>query len=354
MMIESTSSTASNQKSTQNPFKPKLPKSERIRLNLEQHISETLKNHYSSPKFLIVHGRKVFYKESNVEDKTSCTVLIHGIPTSSADYAEILEKSTGYTLTFDFVGLGISDKPLKNYCYSILEHCDTLIDVLRQRLAERESPAFRESTTLKTHKIKFISHDMGDSVLCELLTRRQRKILPEFLQNSIKSVYFTNGGMYYSHIDKRITQRLAANSFFGNVLNKILHANTNLYQKIHKHQIGTLFSTRTRSSPKAVQYLSDLAYLNRNFHDGTGAQANQLIQYSIDRSLFEYRWHDALRELDIPCRLVWGTEDGAACTEMAVAVKGLNENIELVLLEKIGHFWMVECEFDEFKGHFDL
>ena len=160
-----------------------------------------------------------------------------------------------------------------------------------------------------------------------------------------------------AYVDKRLTQKLAANHYFGKILNKILHSNTNLYQKIHKHQVGTLFSPGTRNSIRSQQYLSDLTYLNRNFHDGTGAQANQLIQYSIDRSLFEYRWHSALKELntdEITCKLVWGAEDGAAPKNMAIAISELNSGIDLVFLEKIGHFWMVECEFENYREFFDL
>ena len=51
-----------------------------------------------------------------------------------------------------------------------------------------------------------VSHDMGDSVLTEILARHQRGALPGHFDNFFQSITFTNGGMVYDLINKRLGQ----------------------------------------------------------------------------------------------------------------------------------------------------
>ena len=51
-----------------------------------------------------------------------------------------------------------------------------------------------------------VSHDMGDSVLTEILARHQRGALPGHFDNFFLSITFTNGGMVYDLINKRLGQ----------------------------------------------------------------------------------------------------------------------------------------------------
>ena len=47
---------------------------------------------------------------------------------------------------------------------------------------------------------------MGDSVLTEILARHQRGALPEYFNTFFQTVTFTNGGMVYDLINKRLSQ----------------------------------------------------------------------------------------------------------------------------------------------------
>ena len=51
-----------------------------------------------------------------------------------------------------------------------------------------------------------VSHDMGDSILTEILSRHSRAMLPEYFNEFFQSVTFTNGGMIYDLIDQRLSQ----------------------------------------------------------------------------------------------------------------------------------------------------
>ena len=52
-------------------------------------------------------------------------ILIHGFPTSSFDYADVIDTlSDKYrVLVFDHIGFGFSDKPL-NYTYSLVDQAE--------------------------------------------------------------------------------------------------------------------------------------------------------------------------------------------------------------------------------------
>ena len=58
-----------------------------------------------------------------------------------------------------------------------------------------------------------VSHDMGDSVLTEILARHQRGALPEYFNTFFQTVTFTNGGMVYDLINKRLSQVLNCTPF---------------------------------------------------------------------------------------------------------------------------------------------
>ena len=168
----------------------------------------------------------------------------------------------------------------------------------------------------------FVSHDMGDTVLTELLARRHRNQLPGWFQNwgtepLIKNVVFTNGGMFYKHIDKRITQILLASNIgyiFDNLLRKLPYFFTAIIQQ---RQLSGIFSMHSREDESTKSFISDLAFLNKQWVDGSGATGSDLIQYLNDRAVYEYRWHNALSDIDIPCKLVWGDQDSVAPIEIA-------------------------------------
>ena len=51
-----------------------------------------------------------------------------------------------------------------------------------------------------------VAHDMGDSILTEMLAQYEKKLLPDAFNSFFKSVTFTNGGMRYSLINFRLSQ----------------------------------------------------------------------------------------------------------------------------------------------------
>ena len=73
-----------------------------------------------------------------------------------------------------------------------------------------------------------IGHDMGDTVLAELVKRRHRGTLPNFL--NIKGVAFTNGGINFKYAKLRLAQHLLRYSKLSIVLTETLRENPILDQ----------------------------------------------------------------------------------------------------------------------------
>jgi len=156
-------------------------------------------------------------------------VLIHGFPTSSYDYHRAVDRlSEKYRVVmFDHLGFGFSDKPAE-LTYSMVE------------LAEQ---ALALWTILDIKRAHVVSHDMGDSVLTEILARLERKMLPDRFKDFFQSVTFTNGGMRYHLINFRLSQILLK-SPLGETLNAVSTRNIGgSSDKLTRSQLSTIWSS---------------------------------------------------------------------------------------------------------------
>jgi pimeloyl-ACP methyl ester carboxylesterase len=131
-------------------------------------------------------GRRVFVIDSAAQLPDARTpqadvaplLVLHGFPGSSFDWQQTLaELSTKRRVVlFDFPGFGFSDKP-ERYSYSLFEQTD-VVEALCERLG------------LSCPHV--VAHDMGVSVACELVARRQRKLL----KGELASLMIMSAGVY--------------------------------------------------------------------------------------------------------------------------------------------------------------
>lgn len=128
-------------------------------------------------------------------DANQTIVLMHGFPESSYSYAgafPLLTQRFQRIIAFDFVGFGFSEKPvLKKFTYSLFDQADVALDVWKK---------------LGLKGCHVLAHDMGTSVLTEILARINEN-RPYWLSNGLKSVTFTNGGMVLSKAKLRFGQK---------------------------------------------------------------------------------------------------------------------------------------------------
>ena len=78
-----------------------------------------------------VLGKKMFVVTKGTSEET--IILIHGFPSSSFDYFDVIDTlSVSYrVVAFDHIGFGFSDKPI-NYTYSLIDQAEQAIALWQQ------------------------------------------------------------------------------------------------------------------------------------------------------------------------------------------------------------------------------
>ena len=98
-------------------------------------------------------GHSIYVR--SVEGPGPVLVLLHGFPSSSYDFRLLLPLlGDNATLTFDFTGFGLSDKP-RGYGYSLFKQADLVEEMVAHRFPGRD--------------LFLVAHDMGTSVATELM-----------------------------------------------------------------------------------------------------------------------------------------------------------------------------------------
>jgi pimeloyl-ACP methyl ester carboxylesterase len=237
-------------------------------------------------------------------------LMLHGFPSSAYDFAEVIDHVVARrrVVTLDFLGFGLSDKP-HDYGYSLFEQADTVIEVAR---------------TLGLERAHVWGHDMGTSVVTELLARRERRLCP--LQ--VASVTLMNGSV---HVDL---------------------AHLTLGQKLLRSPLGDVFA---RLSSRATF----LAQLRRTFgrepdeptldamwdllsRDDGVARLPAIIQYLGERTRFRRRWIGALERCDVPLLVAWGRRDPVAVMAIAEKLARGTPGARLETWDDLGHWPQVE------------
>jgi pimeloyl-ACP methyl ester carboxylesterase len=126
-----------------------------------------------------IYGNKMFVVQAGQDkslDVDDVIVFFHGFPTSSFDYDKSLpdlikEFPKKKLVFFDHIGFGFSDKPQEDYEFTLHDHAENALALMRQ---------------LKIKSAHIVAHDMGDSVLTEILLRRHLKLLPDYFNTFFK------------------------------------------------------------------------------------------------------------------------------------------------------------------------
>ncbi len=248
-------------------------------------------------------------------DVNKTLLLLHGFPESSFSYHAVVNGLLDIfdrIILFDMLGYGHSDKPEKNYSYSLLEQADTAFEV------------WNHFGVKGGH---LLAHDMGDSVATEIVARHESNKIPIWFSKGLQSVTLTNGSMVLELADLRIMQKILL-SRFGYMLR-----NLTTY-KIFQKQIRSAHGN-DKLSEEAIQLLWEGNVLK----DGV-KKSYLTIKYLNDRKKFEKtRWLPALAKTKLPIHLCWGSDDAVAKIEMAHYLKkNVCKDATLTIMKGLGHF----------------
>ena len=260
---------------------------------------------------------KIFVKQLGKRDASAqkTLFLLHGFPESSLSYHAVVNGLLEFfdrLILFDMLGYGLSDKPAKDYSYSLIEQADLALKVW-------------EHFGVKGGHL--LAHDMGVSVATEILARHEKGFLPAWFSEGLQSITFTNGSMVLELAELRIMQKLLLSSY-GYLLKNISHF------RLFNHQVKSAHGNQNLNG----QEIENL-WAATTLQDGH-RKLYLTIKYLNDRKQFEKtRWLPALKQTKLPIHICWGDEDAVAKVEMAYFLKkNICKNATLTIMEGLGHF----------------
>ena len=265
----------------------------------------------SKGKYCTVNGRSIFVIDQGYSKET--LVILHGYPTSTYDYHKVLPTlSKKYRVVLhDHLGFGFSDKPL-NYSYSLIEQADIALQLWKQ---------------LDLKEVVLLAHDYGTSVATEIIARDNQ----QQLNIKIKKLILCNGSMHIEMAKLRTIQILLKNKWTGKWVAKIAN------QAIFNINIRKIYADASKISSEELNQM----WFQINYNEGRKI-LHLLSNYINERYFYWHRWIGALKETEIPTKIVWATEDPIAIKAIALQLQKEISNNQLYWLEDTGHFLMLE------------
>ena len=234
-------------------------------------------------------------------------LLLHGFPTASWDWhylwAPLAQRFR--LVACDMLGFGDSAKPLDHH-YSLLEQADlqqALLDHLRI-----------------TQPVHVLAHDYGGSVAQELLARHAEQ------RASLASCVFLNSGLFPEVSRLLLVQKLLL-SPLGWLVARSFGRDDLVRSVIRIH------GPRTKPSESALDDYWSLMLSNR----GTRI-LHKLAGYLLERRSQRARWVGALRNSEVPLRLINGVVDPISGAHMVERYQQLVAEPDVVVLQGIGHY----------------
>jgi pimeloyl-ACP methyl ester carboxylesterase len=260
--------------------------------------------HYAS-----VGGQKLFYREAGSK-KSPTIVLLHGFPSSSHMFRELIPKIAErfHVIAPDYIGFGYSDAPdAKQFKYSfdnLAEHVEKLLfDVLGLK------------------KFSIYVQDYGAPVGYRIASRHPDAIEGIVVQNG--NAYAEGIGEAFNPMKPFWKERTAVTEA---PVRSLLTKETTIFQYTHGVKDTALIS------PDA--YTVDQFFLDRPGNDAI--QVDLLHDYQSNVGLYD-RWHDYFRVKQPRMLIVWGINDPFFTVEGAKAYQRDLPHAELHLIDT-GHF----------------
>ena len=257
-------------------------------------------------------------------------LLIHGYPFNTFDWAPIWPTLTERfsVIAPDMLGMGFSAKPVA-YRYSVHDHAD----MHEALLAE-----------LDVRSAHVLAHDLGDSVGQELLARSE---FGEHVYGSwdIESVTWLNGGLFNEAYTPRLLQKVLSRTPLGDIMSPL--QNSSVSRRLIEPTINELFGPDTKPSRRMLDLFHEILAYN----DGKRV-THKVGRFINDRYTHRNRWVRAMRQTDIPMRLIDGPVDPNSGRHMARRYSEVIPEPDVVMLDDtIGHWPQIEAP-DAVLAHF--
>ncbi|WP_186763338.1 alpha/beta fold hydrolase [Lentzea tibetensis] len=259
----------------------------------------TISSWQAAGRHLTIGGRRIFVVDRGTG---APVVFVHGFPGSSYDWRSVLPPGRR-VIALDLLGFGLSDKPSSDR-YSLVSQADLVWSVLKE---------------LGVGSCTLVGHDIGDTVIAELLHR----------SFPADRVVLLNGSIFSDLVSLSLGQKLLLAlpdrrlpvGVPGPVLRASLRA--------------------TFAMPPTAALIAEMESLIR-LQRGDRLLTRQ-IRYVLERRRNQLTWTRAL--LDYPGRLdlLWGERDPIAVPAMAHRLRSLRPETSVTLWSDVGHWPALEA-----------
>jgi pimeloyl-ACP methyl ester carboxylesterase len=180
-----------------------------------------------------------------------------------------------------------------------------------------------------------LAHDIGDSVVQELLARHEERD-EDGRPYEFTSITWLNGGMFIEAYRPRLIQKLTAKTPLGGLFAKL--PGVFLSDRVVRPSVNEVFGPNTKPSDELWQQLSEIL----SYNDGRLVM-HKVGRFVVDRYHHRNRWVAAMRATSVPMRLIDGPCDPNSGRHMAERYAELIPEADVVFLgEDIGHWPQLE------------
>ena len=244
--------------------------------------------------------------------------ILHGFPTSSFDFAAVLDTLRGgrRVLLLDGLGYGLSDKPDRHYTLALQA------DLAAAFVAE-----------LGLTRLALLTHDVGDTVGGELLARRAEGTWDVEVTRRV----ITNGSIYIEQAHLTNGQQLLLS-----LPDEKLAPDAPINAASLRRSLIDTYSPAASVPPEGSD--DDLlgATVEQIMHDDGHLVLTRLIRYIEERRQNERRFTGAIEADPSPLHIVWGLDDPIAVPSMVDTLVAARPDATVVRLDGVGHYPMVE------------
>ena len=290
-------------------------------------MTETPHIPFTSHHRIEADGVHVFYREAGPAD-APVVLLLHGFPTSSFDYAAVLNplRQGRRVLLLDGLGYGLSSKPDLHYTMALQA------DLVAAFVAE-----------LALTRLALLTHDMGDTVGGELLARRADGTWAVDITRRV----VTNGSIYIEQAHLTNGQQ-----FLLSLPDEKLPPDAPVTAATLTRSLRETFSPQAplASDDSADDILP--ATVEQIMREDGHLVLPRLIRYIEERRSNEARFTGAIESDPSPLHIVWGVDDPIAVPSMVDTLRAARPDATVDLLEGVGHYPMVEAPTRFFAAAF--
>lgn len=262
---------------------------------------------------ITVDGQTIFYREAGNKEKTPTILLLHGFPTSSHMFRNIIPVLAGkfHLVAPDYPGFGYSSMPAVDRFEYTFDHLAEIVD--------------KFITQIGLERYSLYLMDYGAPVGYRLAVKHPEKIEALIVQNG--NAYDEGLGEFWKPLRAYWNEPNEKNK---NALKKFLTLEATRWQYTH--------GVKNENAISPDNWIHDQLLLDRPGNNEI--QLQLFYDYKSNPPLYP-QWQEYFRKYQPPTLVVWGRNDIIFTKEGAIPYQRDLNNVQIHLLNT-GHFALEE------------